>query len=129
MRRVTGLGGVFFKCKDRDELTAWYRDHLGLDVEPGGPWVFEWREKDDPETIGHTVWGTFKGDTSYFDPSDKPFMINYRVDNLARVLAELRAEGVQVDDKTEESEYGKFGWIMDPEGNRVELWEPPGASD
>jgi predicted enzyme related to lactoylglutathione lyase/DNA-binding transcriptional ArsR family regulator len=86
---------------------------------------FEWREKDDPERVGATVWEPFAHDTDYFDPSTKPFMLNFRVANLAALLDQLRKEGVQVDDKVEEYEYGKFGWIMDPEGNRVELWEPP----
>ncbi len=129
MKRVTGLGGVFFKCDDRDKLTAWYRRHLGLDIEPSGSCAFEWRDKDAPDKVGHTIWGAFKGDTDYFDPSTKPFMINYRVDDLDRVLAALRTEGVAVDDKIEESEYGRFGWIMDPEGNRIELWEPPDPKD
>ena len=125
MQRVTGLGGVFFKCADKDKQIEWYRRHLGLDIEPSGSWVFEWRDKDAPDKPGHTVWGAFKGDTDYFDPSDKPFMINYRVADLDAVLALLREEGVTVDEKIEESEYGRFGWIMDPEGNRIELWEPP----
>jgi catechol 2,3-dioxygenase-like lactoylglutathione lyase family enzyme len=119
MERVTGIGGIFFKSPDPKALTAWYQQHLG--VEPG--WEcgaqFKW---DGP---GSTIWSPFKAETTYFAPSRAPFMINFRVANLARMLEQLRAGGVEVDAKTDESEYGKFGWCMDPDGNRVELWEPP----
>ncbi len=125
MKRVTGLGGIFFKCKDPDAMKTWYQKHLGLEPEPHGAVLFHWRDKDDPEKEGQTVWSAFPGDTDYFNPSQSPFMINYRVDDLDAILAALREEGVDVDDKVEEYEYGKFGWIMDPEGNRIELWEPP----
>lgn len=131
MRRVTGIGGIFFKALDPARLLAWYRDHLGLPVETWGrTWggtEFEWREKDDPNRTGKTVWSVFDAGTHYFEPSAAPFMINYRVDNLDAVLAQLRAEGVEVDPRVEESEFGRFGWVMDPEGNRLELWEPPGS--
>jgi catechol 2,3-dioxygenase-like lactoylglutathione lyase family enzyme len=116
-KRAVGIGGVFFKGRDPERLRAWYRDHLGLEVADWGGVVF-----DGP---GTTVWNIFSEDTRYFDPSPAPFMINYRVENLDRVLAALRSEGCEVDEKVEASEYGRFGWVMDPEGNRVELWEPP----
>jgi predicted enzyme related to lactoylglutathione lyase len=124
MEKVTGIGGVFFKAEDQQKLFDWYRDKLGIEITHGFS-NFEWREKDDPETIGSTVWTPFKADTKYFEPSKKPFMINYRVRDLAKMLAQLRAAGCEVDPKIEDSEYGKFGWVMDPEGNRIELWEPP----
>ncbi len=119
MARVTGIGGVFFKTRDRAALIAWYKEHLGLDPSEHGSVAFQWS---DPG--GVTVWGPFDHDTDYFDPSSAPFMINYRVDDLDGLLAKLRAAGVTVDDKVEEYDYGRFGWIMDPEGNRLELWEP-----
>jgi len=119
MARVTGIGGVFFKARDRAALIAWYKEHLGLDPSEHGSVAFQWG---DPN--GVTVWGPFEHDTDYFDPSTAPFMINYRVDDLDGLLAKLRAAGVTVDDKVEEYDYGRFGWIMDPEGNRLELWEP-----
>jgi len=124
--RVTGIGGIFFKAQDAPKLRAWYQKHLGLPLDPAwGGWSFFWRDAKSPQKKGYTVWSAFEGDTEYFKPSKKPFMINYRVADLKRVLAELKKEGVQVDPKTEESEFGKFGWIMDPEGHRIELWEPP----
>ena len=125
-KRVTGIGGVFFKAKDPAALGSWYRDHLGMPVDPNwGGWSFIWRENSDPKEQGATIWSPFPSNTKYFKPSKKQFMINLRVGNLKRVLKALRAEGVAVDDRIEESEFGKFGWIMDPEGNRVELWQPP----
>jgi predicted enzyme related to lactoylglutathione lyase len=123
-KRVTGLGGVFFKAQDPKGLNAWYGKHLGLNISDWGS-SFSWIDPDNPERTGQTVWSTFKADTQYFAPSEKPFMFNYRVENLSELLAVLRSEGVQVMDETEESEYGKFGWIIDPEGNKIELWEPP----
>ena len=125
MKRVTGIGGIFFKGQNAEQLRSWYREHLGIESKEYGGFAFEWREASNPETIGQTVWSIFAGNTKYFEPSNAPFMINYRVADLHAVLATLRSEGVEVDDKIDESEYGKFGWIMDPEGNRIELWEPP----
>jgi len=122
---VTGIGGVFFKARDPASLGQWYRRHLGIVVEAWGGASFSWREDRSPETKGVTVWTPFKQDTTYFAPSEKPFMINYRVDDLDGVLATLREEGCVVDDAIEVSEYGRFGWVMDPEGNRIELWQPP----
>jgi catechol 2,3-dioxygenase-like lactoylglutathione lyase family enzyme len=109
--KITGIGGVFFKAQDAEALRRWYGENLGIDVDPnwGGA------------QFGDTVWSIFKGSSSYFD---KPFMINYRVANLDAMLAQLRAAGVEVADKVDESELGRFGWAVDPEGNRIELWEP-----
>jgi predicted enzyme related to lactoylglutathione lyase len=124
MKRVTGIGGIFFKSKDPKQLVEWYRKHLGIEAEGWNGFAFQWR--DDPRAErGSTIWSVFPDSTKYLDPSDSPFMINFRVADLTSLLAELRAEGVQVDDKMEESEFGKFSWVMDPDGNRVELWEPP----
>lgn len=123
MKRVTGIGGIFFKSKDPAQLRDWYRKHLGIEAETWGAQL-HWR--DDPRNSeAYTVWSPFANDTKHFDPSHASFMINYRVDDLDWLLTQLRAEGVEVDPKVEESEYGKFAWIMDPEGNRVELFEPP----
>jgi predicted enzyme related to lactoylglutathione lyase len=124
MRRVTGIGGVFFKSKDPKALGAWYRDHLGLNVEDWGGVAFRWTD-DNKAGSGTTIWSPFKEDTNYFAPSLAPFMVNFRVEDLHALLTALREEGCSVDEKVEESEYGKFGWVMDPEGNRVELWQPP----
>jgi len=122
MKRVTGLGGIFFKAKDPKALAEWYRVHLGMDVTAWGSVVFRWAN-DSP--TGTTVWTPFKEDTGYFAPSTAPFMINFRVADLHALLAALKAEGCNVQDKVDESEFGKFGWVVDPEGNKVELWEPP----
>lgn len=119
MKRVTGIGGIFFKATDAAALREWYRAHLGIQSEDWGGAIFRWSEG------GTTVWSPFSAETTYFAPSQAPFMINYRVEDLHALLAALRSEGCDVDDKVEESEFGKFGWVMDPEGNRVELWEPP----
>lgn len=124
MRRVTGIGGVFFKSRDPKALGEWYRTHLGLKVEDWGGVAFRWSD-DNAAGVGTTIWSPFKEDTSYFAPSASPFMLNFRVEDLHALLAALRAEGCTVDEKVEESEHGKFGWVMDPEGNRVELWQPP----
>ncbi|MBL8306382.1 MAG: VOC family protein [Rubrivivax sp.] len=125
MKRVTGIGGIFFKSQDPQALGAWYREHLGIDVQEWGGAAFRWNGDDNPSGSGTTVWSPFKQDTSYFLPSQASFMVNYRVDDLHALLAALRAEGCQVDDKVEESEYGKFGWVIDLDGNKVELWQPP----
>jgi predicted enzyme related to lactoylglutathione lyase len=119
MTRVIGIGGIFIKARDPDALRAWYQKHLGLDVQDWGGTALVANAGD------MTVWSVFPASSTYFDPSRAPFMVNYRVADLAAVLAALRAEGCTVDDKMESSEFGKFGWVMDPEGNRIELWEPP----
>ena len=124
MAKVTGIGGVFFKSRnDRDILTAWYQKHLGLTIESFGGAVLKWPD-DKAEDEGLTVWHVAEKESEWFSPSDSQFMINYRVDNLAEMLAQLRADGVEVVGGPESAENGKFAWIMDPEGNKVELWEP-----
>ena len=123
MKRVTGIGGIFFKARDPEALRAWYARHLGIDVQDWGGAVLLW--KDDRGGDGMTVWTIFPETTKYLAPSTQPFMINYRVENLTAVLDALRAEGCTVDERTESSEFGHFGWVMDPEGNRIELWQPP----
>ena len=125
MEQVTGIGGVFFKAKDAAALRAWYREKLGIDVQEWGGTSFPWREVENPEKPGHTVWTVFEADSKYFAPSEAPFMINYRVRDLDAMLAQLRAAGCTVDERIDESEFGRFGWVMDPEGHRIELWQPP----
>lgn len=125
MKRVTGIGGVFFRAEDPKQLSAWYGKHLGFDVTEWGV-AFQWRElgKPDAAAPASTAWSPFKADTDYFNPSEKQFMFNYRVENLTELLKVLKEEGVQVVGEMQEFPYGKFAWIMDPEGNKVELWEP-----
>jgi predicted enzyme related to lactoylglutathione lyase len=123
MNRVTGIGGVFFSAQDPAALQAWYKNHLGIDVQPWGGAAFRWADDKGEPTNGTTVWSI--NDGKYFAPSKAPFMVNYRVADLHGLLTLLRSEGCQVLDKVEESEFGKFGWVMDPEGNKVELWQPP----
>jgi predicted enzyme related to lactoylglutathione lyase len=122
MKRVTGIGGIFFKANDRAALLGWYEKHLGIKANPEWGTMFEWREKDDPSKEGMTVWAVFKEESKKFD---RPFMMNYRVDDLDALLVALATEGVEIDPKRDNTDYGKFAWIVDPEGNRVELWEPP----
>jgi predicted enzyme related to lactoylglutathione lyase len=122
-KKVTGIGGVFFKCKDPEKLNEWYKTHLGLDTNKYGA-SFEWREGEDPGKYGVTQWSPFSDKTKYFEPSAKEFMINYRVENLEWLVEELKKEGVTVVDEIETVEYGKFVHIMDIEGNKIELWEP-----
>lgn len=124
MRRVTGIGGIFFKAAAPKALADWYRIHLGFKVEPWGGVAFHWAD-DNASGTGTTIWSPFKADTTYFAPSTAPFMVNFRVEDLQALLTTLRAEGCSVDEKVDESEFGKFGWVMDPEGNRIELWQPP----
>ena len=126
MQRVTGIGGIFIKSAQPDVIRAWYQQHLGLDLQPWGGTAFRWQTAGRSELDGGaTVWSVFEADSPYFAPSTAPFMVNYRVDDLHAMLAQLRAAGCTVDDKVDESEYGKFGWVMDSDGNRVELWQPP----
>jgi predicted enzyme related to lactoylglutathione lyase len=122
--RVTGIGGIFFKAEDPKALAGWYRRHLGIRIE-GNVGVFTWRSAKDPRRKGHTVWALFPQATDYFGASRNAFMINYRVKDLDAILASLRRSGADVDPRIEESEYGRFGWVTDPEGNRIELWQPP----
>lgn len=123
MKKVTGLGGIFFKCADPKGMNDWYAQKLGLTTSEYGT-NFEWRYADDPNKKGTTVWCAFPEDTQYFNPSVKPFMINYRVENLLELVDELRKSDVAIVDEIAEYDYGKFVHILDPEGNIIELWEP-----
>ena len=127
MKRVTGIGGIFFKAQDPESLKKWYREHLGIDAGQYGA-TFTWRDKDNPELECQTAWSLFPQNTKYFDPSSAQFMINYRVDDLDGLLAAMRSAGVVVDEQIQEFDYGRFAWVMDPEGNRIELWEPTAES-
>ena len=124
MARITGIGGVFFKSRnDNAALGAWYKKHLGMSLESWGGAILRWPD-DKAEDKGLTVWNVAKKDTQWFSPSDSSFMINYRVDDLDEMLAQLQAAGVAAIGGPESHENGKFAWIMDPDGNKVELWEP-----
>ena len=125
MKRVTGIGGIFFQAQNPDALCAWYKAHLGIDVQDWGGAAFIWADAHGNPIKGTTVWSIGRASGDQFAPSRSPFMINYRVDDLAALLEALRAEGCNVLEKTDDSEYGKFGWVIDPEGNKVELWQPP----
>jgi predicted enzyme related to lactoylglutathione lyase len=126
-KRVTAIGGVFFKAADPEKLKDWYAKHLGLDTDQWGT-NFEWRQADDGTRKGFTQWGPMKEQTKYFQPSEKQFMINYRVENLDRLLAQLKEEGITPVDHIDAQDYGKFVHLMDPEGNKIELWEPNDAA-
>ena len=127
MKKVTGLGGVFFKCDDPKGMNEWYAKNLGM---PAGNYgvTFEWRHDDNPARKGSTAWCTFPQDTKYFSPSAKPFMINYRVENLVTLVEELKNNNVTIVDEISEFDYGKFIRILDPEGHIIELWEPKDES-
>ncbi|CAM3829743.1 VOC family protein [Rheinheimera salexigens] len=125
MKRVTGIGGIFFKAKDAAALQAWYKRHLGIDVQDWGGTAFTWADSNGQPIGGTTIWSVASSETEQFAPSQASFMVNYRVQDLDALMALLKAEGCQVLEKTDESEYGKFGWVIDPEGNKVELWQPP----
>jgi predicted enzyme related to lactoylglutathione lyase len=123
MKKVTGIGGIFFKCKDPGKMRTWYQTHLGLNTNQYGA-VFEWRQGVDSTKKGFTQWSPFAEKTKYFEPSERDFMINYRVENLKSLIDELKKDGVTIADTIESVSYGKFVHIMDIEGNKVELWEP-----
>lgn len=123
MKKVTGIGGIFFKCKDPNKVKEWYQKHLGLETNPYGA-TFEWYEGADSTKKGQTQWTPFPETTKYFAPSTKDFMINYRVENLEALVEELKKEGVTIVDTIESYDYGKFVHILDGEGNKVQLWEP-----
>jgi len=125
-KRVTGIGGIFFKTANPDKMKEWYSRHLGFDTDQYGS-LFKWRDFENKEQPGTTQWSPFNADTTYFAPSEKEYMFNYRVENLEELLKTLKEEGVEVIGEMEEFEYGKFGWIMDPEGRKIELWEPKDA--
>jgi predicted enzyme related to lactoylglutathione lyase len=122
-KKVTGIGGVFFKCQNPENMKEWYGQHLGLVITDYGS-VFETRRTDMPEKKSYALWSPFEAKTDYFQPSEKEFMINYRVENIEELVKELREQGVEICDEIETYEYGKFVHIMDPEGNKIELWEP-----
>jgi predicted enzyme related to lactoylglutathione lyase len=123
MKKVTGIGGIFFKCKDPKKMTEWYRENLGLNTNPYGA-TFEWYEGEDNTKKGQTQWSPFAETTKYFEPSTKDFMINYRVENLEALAEELKKNGVTIVDTIETVDYGKFLHILDAEGNKIQLWEP-----
>lgn len=125
MAKVTGIGGVFFRASDPEQLFAWYQTHLGIERNAHGIVKFPWRVSDEPEKSGQTVWHLFPKDTAYFGAASPSFMINYIVDDIDGLLEQLKANGAAVDDRRDDSEYGRFAWVTDPDGNRVELWEPP----
>jgi predicted enzyme related to lactoylglutathione lyase len=121
IKRVTGIGGFFFKSENPDATKEWYKNHLGIPTDAYG-WTFWWKDKDGKDCS--TQWSPFESETKYFEPSEKQFMMNYRVDNLEALLAVLKEEGVTIVGEMQSFDYGKFGWILDPEGNKIELWEP-----
>jgi len=125
MKRVTGIGGIFFKTEDPKKLKEWYGKHLGFQITDWGC-SFLWNEIDNPnpKAPARTEWSPFKSDTTHFQPSEKPFMLNYRVENLVELLKVLKEEGVTIVGEMQEYPYGKFGWILDPDGTKIELWEP-----
>jgi predicted enzyme related to lactoylglutathione lyase len=122
-KKVTGIGGIFFKCQDREAMRQWYDKHLGIPTESWGG-QFEWRDMDNPNQVCVTAWSPFDRKSDHFSPSDKEYMFNYRVENLEELMSDLKKEGVQIIGEIQTFEYGKFGWIMDPEGRKIELWEP-----
>lgn len=123
MKRVTGIGGIFFKADDPEKLKSWYAEHLQLDTDQYGV-MFKSRNLDNPDEVTYLQWGLFKKDTDYFNPSEKPYMINYCVQNLEEIVEEFKKSGVEVVDEIATYDYGKFVHVMDPEGNKIELWEP-----
>jgi predicted enzyme related to lactoylglutathione lyase len=125
MNRVTGIGGIFFKARDATTLRAWYERHLGIDVQPWGGTAFTWSDSDGKPTGGMTVWSVASEESDQFAPSGASFMVNYRVEDLLSLVSVLKAEGCDVLDRIDDSEFGRFAWVIDPEGNKVELWEPP----
>jgi predicted enzyme related to lactoylglutathione lyase len=122
MEKVTGIGGIFFKCKDPKAVNEWYEKHLGFETSPYGT-SFEWLQADDSTKKGLTQWSPFAETSKYFEPSTKDFMINYRVTNIEALVAQLKTEGVTILDQIEDSDYGKFVHILDVEGNKIQLWE------
>jgi predicted enzyme related to lactoylglutathione lyase len=125
MKRVTGIGGIFFNSPNPVVLRAWYKEHLGIDVQEWGGTAFAWADSEGKPFAGTTIWTVGDAKDSYFAPSTASFMVNYRVADLHALVSALKAEGCNVLDKIDESEYGKFAWVIDPDGNKVELWEPP----
>lgn len=124
--RVIGIGGIFFKAADQAKTREWYAKHLGL-VDKGEGAMLPWREHDDPQKEHVTVWSAFPANTKYFGPGQATFMVNYIVDDLDRLLERLEKEGVKIDPKRMNESYGRFAWIYDADGNKIELWQPPKA--
>ena len=125
MKRVTGIGGIFFKAKDAPALRAWYQRHLGIDVQTWGGTAFPWTDAEGKPAGGSTIWSIATAPSDQFAPGSATFMVNYRVEDLHALVKMLREEGCNVLEKIDDSEYGKFAWVIDPEGNKVELWQPP----
>ena len=125
MKRVTGIGGIFIQARDPAALGAWYKKHLGIDVQDWGGATFSWADEAGKPVPGTTIWSVAPVGSDTFAGGSAPFVVNYRVADLAALLQALREEGCKVLEKTDDSEYGKFGWVVDPEGNKVELWQPP----
>ncbi len=125
MKRVTGIGGIFFQAKDAPSLQAWYKRHLGIDVQVWGGAAFSWTDAEGKPAAGTTAWLIAPQESKQFAPSTAPFMVNYRVEDVHALVKALTEEGCNVLEKIDESEYGKFAWVIDPEGNKVELWQPP----
>ncbi|HEV2474713.1 MAG TPA: VOC family protein [Chthonomonadales bacterium] len=125
MNRVTGIGGIFFKAKDAPALQEWYKRHLGIDVQEWGGAAFDWTDRDGAPTGGTTAWSICSSESDQFEPGSASFMVNYRVEDVYALVAALKAEGCNVLDRIDDSEYGKFAWVIDPEGNKIELWQPP----
>jgi len=123
MKKVTGIGGIFFKCNDPEKMRNWYAENLGLITNEYGS-LFEFRNTDEPSKKEYLQWSPFSADTNYFEPSQKEFMVNYRVQNIEQLVAELKTAGVVICDEIATYDYGKFVHILDPEGNKIELWEP-----
>ncbi len=126
MSYITGIGGIFVKSKDGDALRKWYQKHLEIPSDEYGA-TFKIRDHANPEKEGYTVWAPFKADSEYFDPSEKDFMINFRVSDLDGHLKKLKSEGIEQVGKMAEYDFGRFAWIIDPEGTKIELWEPAGG--
>ena len=124
MKRVTGIGGIFFKAKDAPSLQAWYKRYLGIDVQTWGGAAFDWSDAEGKPTGGTTAWSVVPTESKQFAPSDASFMINYRVEDLDGLFQALKDEGCNVLETMVDPDYGKFGWVIDPEGNKVELWQP-----
>ena len=129
MAKVIGIGGVFFRSNDPERLYGWYEKHLGLKRTPGAGVIFPWRQVDEAGAPAMTVWSLFPENTDYFGTTNPRFMLNYIVDDLDGLLQALDAEGAHIDPRRQDSEYGRFAWVTDPEGNRIELWEPLQVTD
>ncbi len=125
MERVVGIGGIFFKTQDPKKLKAWYVENLGFEMDENGYVTFPWQASGGSNPKARTVWGPFPMETKYYEPSTASFMVNYRVRNLDAMLAQLSARGIHGVGEPESGEFGRFAWVMDPEGNKIELWEPP----